>query len=266
MRKRYLVMASAVIFYSMSDIIFEAIGGIINERKVKKFLKDNPPNNAEDFREINVDNGCPEKPFDTSDEDAFSEVSENISESDDDIKEEEIPEEPQIHEGEIETGDDGEQQEEEEKEEIQPEEVHEELPEEKNTTDETVVDESHEVVKELEDVIQDTSHEEESATEEFHQKESEDDLVDEDLFRLLITRYVNPLLEKVGDKHEERLIRMVDYLSRKNTDQNVVMEYSAKLKGLNKNKQSPDKINRKLNEILSNFFSCFPTEEHDEEF
>ena len=266
MRKRYLIMASAVIFYCMSDILFEVVDGIINERKVKKFLKDNPPNNdSDDFREINDIDEYAEEHFDTFEEDDFSKVSENISESDDDIKEEEIPEEPQIHEKEIETGNDGEQQEE-EKEEIQPEEIPEESPEEKNTTDETVVEESHEVVKELEDVIQNSSHEEESATEEFHQKESEDDLVDEDLFRLLITRYVNPLLEKVGDKHEERLIRMVDYLSRKNTDQNVVVEYSAKLKGLNKNKQSPDKINRKLNEIISNFFSCFPTEEHDEEF
>lgn len=83
--------------------------------------------------------------------------------------------------------------------------------------------------------------------------------IDDELFSSLIETFVNPLMEKYGDQYEDRLVKMIDILSRSTTDPSVFTEYSTKLSAI-KTYQDGDKGKGKLNEVISNFFSMFLSE------
>lgn len=88
-------------------------------------------------------------------------------------------------------------------------------------------------------------------------EETPEDDVDDAKFSALIMSHVRPLIEKFGDRFEDRLVRMADRLASTYVNESVYNEYTGKLMAILKY-QTGEKGERKLENLMDRFFSLFP--------
>jgi len=90
------------------------------------------------------------------------------------------------------------------------------------------------------------------------------DHVDDNKFSTLLKYFVRPLLDRYGDDYEDRLLRMIEILSDVGMDTVTYDEYTTKLKAVVNYHQNNEKGKRKLNNIISSFFSMYPSGSDEE--
>lgn len=87
---------------------------------------------------------------------------------------------------------------------------------------------------------------------------------DDDVFSFLLDKFVRPLIEKYGDEYEDRLVEMANVLSSSSINKVVYDEYTTKLKAI-LHYQTGEKGKRKLDIVISAFFSIVPIDSDNEE-
>lgn len=87
-----------------------------------------------------------------------------------------------------------------------------------------------------------------------------EDNVDDEKFTTLLRYFVKPLLDRYGDDYEDRLLKMIELLSRTTTDVGTYDTYTTKLKAIVNYHKDDEKGKRKLNNVISNFFSMYPSD------
>lgn len=130
-----------------------------------------------------------------------------------------------------------------------------------------VREEFHEVEQETDNQTQQSEEDEPSIQpqKDVHVKDDIDDVtakeiedeIDEDSFSKMIKDFVNPLIDKFGVEYEDNLVKMVDMLAKTTIDPDVYDQYTTRMASIVKF-QSGEKGKRKLDKLITEFFSIYP--------